>query len=50
VLMEDMDGAIIKEGAPLFKVTPDEIVIEEDPVVVAKRRKARTEELLLGLV
>jgi len=50
VLMENMDGAIIKEGAPLFKVTPDEIVIEEDPVVVAKRRKARTEELLLGLV
>ncbi|PCJ41657.1 MAG: biotin carboxylase [Moraxellaceae bacterium] len=49
VLMENMDGAIVKEGLPLFKVTPDEIVIEEDPAVVAKRRKARTQELLNGL-
>ncbi|OUS28539.1 biotin carboxylase [Gammaproteobacteria bacterium 45_16_T64] len=50
VLMENMDGAIVKEGHSLFKVTPDEVVIEEDPAVVSKRRKARTEELLLGLI
>ena len=50
VLMDNMDGAIVKQGQPLFKVTPDEKVEEADPVEVAKRRMSRTEELLNGLI
>lgn len=49
VLLDNMDGSIVKEGQPLFKVTPDEKVEEDDPVELAKRRFARTEELLHGL-
>ncbi|MCG8313388.1 MAG: hypothetical protein MI976_09240 [Pseudomonadales bacterium] len=50
VVIENMDGAIVKEGQTLFKVTPDEKVEEEDPVEVAQRRAARTEALLSGLI
>ncbi|MDX1692821.1 MAG: biotin/lipoyl-containing protein [Ketobacteraceae bacterium] len=50
VLMDNMDGAIVKQGQPLFKVTPDEKVEEADPVEAAKHRMARTEELLNGLI
>ncbi|MCG8672173.1 MAG: hypothetical protein MI867_22400 [Pseudomonadales bacterium] len=50
VIMDNMDGAIVKEGQPLFKVTPDEKVEEVDPAEEAKRRAARTEELLRGLI
>ena len=50
VLIDNMDGAIVKQGQPLFKVTPDEKVEEADPVEVAKRRMSRTEELLNGLI
>lgn len=50
VLMENMDGAIVKQGQPLFKVTPDERVVEEDPVEIANRRRTATEALLIGLV
>ena len=49
VLMEGADGAIIKEGQPLFKITPDEVVVEEDPAVVTARRNAATKALLNGL-
>lgn len=49
VLMENLDGAIVKEGQPLFKVTPDEIIVEEDPAEVSKRKQARTIELVRGL-
>lgn len=39
VLVED-DGTIISKGQPLFKITPDEIVIEE----TAEERQARVEK------
>ena len=50
VLLENVDGAIVKQGQPLFKVTPDEIFVDVDPAVVAAQRKARTDHLLQGLI
>lgn len=48
ILVHD-DGAIIKKGQPLFKITPDEIVVEEAPDVVKARRVAATGEFLATL-
>jgi biotin carboxyl carrier protein len=50
VLLENVDGSIVKQGQPLFKVTPDEIIVEEDPADVKARRVARTDALLTGLI
>ncbi|PIE41469.1 MAG: hypothetical protein CSA49_03220 [Gammaproteobacteria bacterium] len=50
VLIDNMDGAIVKQGQPLFKVTPDEKVEEVNPAEEARHRAARTEELLRGLI
>jgi pyruvate carboxylase len=45
VLVEG-DGVIVSKGQPIFKVTPDEKIVDEDPVEVAARRKAQTREYL----
>ena len=50
VLLENVDGSIVKQGQPLFKVTPDEIIVEENPADVMARRVARTDALLTGLI
>jgi len=41
VLVED-DGVIIKKGQPLFKVTPDEMIVVETPEKIQARRRAAT--------
>ena len=50
VLLENIDGAIVKQGQPLFKVTPDEKVEEVDPAEVAARRRKATESWMQGLI
>lgn len=40
------DGAIIKKGQPLFKITPDEKVIIETPEEIASRKKTYTEAFI----
>jgi len=50
VLLENVDGAIVKQGQPLFKVTPDEKIVEVDPAEVAARRRKFTDSLLAGLI
>lgn len=45
-VLVDVDGAIIKKGQPLFKITPDEKVIIETPEEIAARKKAFTDELV----
>ncbi len=50
ILLDNIDGAIVKQGQPLFKITPDEKVAEEDPAEVERRKQARTQELVRGLV
>jgi biotin carboxyl carrier protein len=45
----DLDGAIIKKGQPLFKITPDEVIeVETDEVIQARMRK-HTDEFLKTL-
>jgi acetyl/propionyl-CoA carboxylase alpha subunit len=40
------DGVVVHKGQPLYKVTPDERAVEEDPAVVQARRSERTLALL----
>lgn len=39
----DEDGTIIKKGEPIFKITPDEVVVEESPEDIQARKKAETD-------
>lgn len=48
VLVEN--GAIVRKGQPLFKVTPDEQIVVEDPEEVARRNRERTDGYLKRLV
>lgn len=43
------DGAIISKGQALYKITPDEIVVEESPTEIKARRQAKTNEFLSAL-
>lgn len=49
VLVED-DGVIIKKGQPLFKITPDEVVVVESPAAIKARLEQKTSEFLSTLV
>jgi len=46
ILVENADGTVVHKGQPLFKVTPDERVVVEDPAVRKARRQERTTALL----
>ncbi len=48
VLIET-DGTIIKSGQPLFKITPDEKVVEETPEEFKERRQTATDKFLTAL-
>ena len=50
ILLDNIDGTIVKQGQPLFKVTPDEKIEEVDPAQVARQRRQRTDALLEGLL
>lgn len=45
----DQGGAIVQKGQPLFKVTPDEKIVEEDPNLRATRIRKNTDEYLTKL-
>jgi acetyl/propionyl-CoA carboxylase alpha subunit len=49
VLIPDGEGVIVKKGQALFKVTPDEPHVEEDPRVIAERRNALTDRLMAAI-
>ena len=48
-VLVDIDGSIIKKGQPLFKITPDEVVVVESPEEVQKRMAAKTSAFLAKL-
>ena len=50
VLVDGGDGTIVKKGQPLFKVRPDEPVVEEDPGEVAAQRKTHTESYVRSIL
>lgn len=41
-ILIDTDGTIIKQGQPLFKITPDEVIVEETPAEINARREKAT--------
>ncbi|MFM8411057.1 MAG: hypothetical protein ACKOCT_12335, partial [Alphaproteobacteria bacterium] len=49
VLLHD-DGVVVRKGQPLFKVTPDERVVEVDPAELRTRLRHASEELVAGLL
>jgi acetyl/propionyl-CoA carboxylase alpha subunit len=42
-------GTVVRKGQPLFKIRPDEIVVEEDPAERSRRMRASTESYLQRL-
>jgi len=48
VLIET-DGTIIKQGQPLFKITPDEKIVEETAEEIQARREKATQGFLKSL-
>jgi len=46
LLVDNADGAVVHKGQPLFKVTPDEKVIEIDPAELERRKREDTTRLL----
>jgi acetyl/propionyl-CoA carboxylase alpha subunit len=48
ILVEE-DGVIIKKGQPIFKITPDEKIVEESPEEIISRRREITGQFLQQL-
>ena len=48
-VLVDTDGTIISKGQTIFKITPDEIVVEEPPEAIAARREKVTSQFLQQL-
>ncbi len=49
VLIKD-SGVVVRKGQPLFKVTPDEQLVEEDPDAKRRRLRSRTDAYLERLL
>ncbi len=50
ILVTGGEGTVVRKGQPLFAITPDEKHVEEDPKVVASRRREATKALLAGIL
>ena len=45
-VLVELDGEIIKKGQPLFKITPDEVILVEAPEAIQARMRERTSGFL----
>ena len=50
IIMTGADGSVVQKGQPLFKITPDEKFVEQDPKEIERARRARTSELLKAVL
>lgn len=50
IVMLGGDGTIVHKGQPLFKITPDEILVEVDCQEIERRRRARTNEYIHAIL
>jgi acetyl/propionyl-CoA carboxylase alpha subunit len=48
-ILVETDGTIVSKGQPLFKVTPDEMFVEQDPAEVKARIESNTERYLAAV-
>jgi multidrug resistance efflux pump len=44
------NGVVVRKGQPLFRVDPDEKVVEQDPAERARRIRAATDRHLANLL
>jgi hypothetical protein len=44
--MKDSDGTIVVKGQTIFKIEPDERIVEESAADIAARKKSTTKKLL----
>jgi len=42
-------GTVVRKGQPLFKIRPDEVLVEEDPADRERRLRANTDAYLARL-
>jgi biotin carboxyl carrier protein len=45
-ILVDSNGTIVSKGQPLFKVTPDDVFVEEDPAEAKARIQSNTDDYL----
>lgn len=45
-VLVELDGQIIKKGQPLFKITPDEVIVVESPESIQARMRQQTSDFL----
>ena len=50
IIMQGGDGTIVQKGQPLFKITPDEIHVDVNPVEVERIKRKRTTEYLKAVL
>lgn len=48
-VLVDVDGTIISKAQPIFKIVPDEVIVEESAEAIASRRKDHTNQFLAQL-
>ena len=48
-VLVDTDGTIISKGQPIFKIEPDEVIVEQTPEEIAARREKITGQFLAQL-
>ena len=48
-ILVESNGTIVSKGQPLFKVTPDESFVEEDPAEAKARIESNTERYLAAV-
>ena len=50
VLIEGGEGTIVHKGQPLFRITPDEKIVDESPADRQKRQRAATQRYLASIL
>lgn len=50
ILVEGTEGVIVQKGQPLFKITPDEKFVEEDPAEKAREIREKTDAYLKAVL
>jgi antitoxin (DNA-binding transcriptional repressor) of toxin-antitoxin stability system len=50
VIFQGSDGTVVQKGQPLFKVTPDERLVEQDPKELERERRVKTSEYLRAVL
>ncbi len=50
ILIQGGDGTIVQKGQPLFRITPDERLVDVDPEEAERERRTRTSRLVAAVL